>query len=125
MVCREHVCVAHMQLATHMAGVTYYTYSELDNPAITYEACRRRSCIRSDVTGPVLLLLRGPGLVYSSRERLLLPQVVEVLSVQHLRALCLPVDLVGGAILAVDLAQPVVPLVAAERAVQCMSIQRR
>ena len=114
-----------MQLATHMAGVTYYTYSELDNPAITYKACRCRSCIRSDVTGPVLLLLRDPGLVDSSRERLLLSQVVKVLSVQHLSALSLSVDLVGCAILAVDLAQPVVPLVAAERAIQSVSIQRR
>ena len=125
--CRVHVVVTHTHagIVTHMASVTRYTKQiEIDCPAMTYEACR--ACVRFPVSGAVLCLrLGGPRLVYSSRQRLLLAQVVKVLSVQHLGPLPLSVDLVAGAILAVYLAEPVMLLVATERAIQRVSVQRR
>lgn len=93
---------------------------------MTHKASRSCSCsICLDVRGAVLLFLGGTGLIYSARERLLLAQVVKILSVQHLRPLPLPVDLEAGAILAVEFTLPVVLLVPMQRTIERVSIQRR
>ena len=85
----------------------------------TYEGCffcfeRRRRAV-----------LGGSGVLYPPRECLLLPKVVTVFPVQHLRALSLSVYLVAGAILSVDRTQRVVLLVRPKRAIQRVAVQRR
>lgn len=84
-----------------------------------YENCPIR-VVRSC---PVLVF--SPRVVNPARERLLLAEVVEIFSAQHLAPLSLSTYLETGAILPVENAKPVVLFVSAESVIQRVSVEGR